>query len=497
MATLLTWLGKTDVQNMLQDKNAAISSIVLKNSKPFDRIVILANSWDEHWSLYESWLKKCLAAVERPYQDVSIQKVNIDSPIDYKSITKTMEQWLQKLLDTDASISINLTSGTPAMTAVSILLGKSIATCNFLQSTPDDEVKNVEIPIDFSTTYIHSANLRIASSVASNPKIERAFDEITSHSKSIKTVLKKAYKLALSDLPVLILGETGTGKEVMASAIHSASDRSDKPFRAVNCGALPESLVDSVLFGHIKGAFTGAVRAHDGLFAQANGGTLFLDEVGELPLDIQVKLLRVLQQKEITRVGDTETTQIDVRIIAATHRDLFLMVEKDLFREDLFYRMAVGVLNLPPLRERYDDIEPLVEELMEQINLQTTKYPDMKSKNISQSAKIFISQYSWPGNIRELWNTLNRAVLWSDNDTLETSDIQDAILSRPKTSNTSEINLSYGDEFDLPQHIDNIKKRYIELALSACGDSKTKAAKMLNIGSHQSLSNWMDKLGLE
>lgn len=497
MATLLTWLGKTDVQNMLQDKNAAISSIVQKNSEPFDRIVILASSWSEHWPRYESWLKDRLTIAERPHQDVSIQEVNIDSPIDYKSITKTVDLWLQKLSDTDDSISINLTSGTPAMTAVSILLGKGIATCNFLQSTPDDEVKNVEIPIDFSTAYLHLANSRIASSVASNPKIERAFDEITSHSNSIKIVLKKAYKLALSELPVLILGETGTGKEVMASAIHAASDRSDKPFRAVNCGALPESLVDSILFGHTKGAFTGAMRAHDGLFAQANGGTLFLDEIGELPLDIQVKLLRVLQQKEITRVGDTETTQIDVRIIAATHRNLFLMVEQELFREDLFYRMAVGVLNLPPLRERNGDIEPLVEELMDQINLQTTKHPDIKSKDISQSAKKFISQYSWPGNIRELWNTLNRAVLWSDNAILEVADIQDAILSRSKTSNTNKINLSYGDEFDLPQHIDNIKKRYIESALLACGNSKTKAAKMLNIGSHQSLSNWMDKLGME
>ena len=496
MAILLTWLGKTDIDNMLQDKNAAISTIALKNTNPFDRIVILSNSWSEQWPKYESWLKKRLATAERPYHDITIEKVNINSPIDYISITKTVDVWLQKLSAIN-SVSINLTSGTPAMTAVSILLGKGIANCKFIQSTPNGEVDNIEIPIDFSTVYKRSTSSHIAISVASNPKIENAFSTITAYSNSIKAIIKKAHKLAESDLPVLILGETGTGKEVMANAIHAAGERSNKPFRAINCGAIPESLVDSILFGHIKGAFTGAISNHDGLFAQADGGTLFLDEVGELPVDVQVKLLRVLQEKEITRVGDTKTTLVDVRIIAATHRDLFLMVEEDKFREDLFYRLAVGVLNLPPLRERYDDIQPIVDELLDQINLQITKYPNKKSKKISQSAKNIISGYLWPGNIRELWNTLNRAVLWSDNDIIEVSDIEDALLSSHKKDRNKEISLSYGDNFDLPQHIDNIKKEYIKSALIACGGSKTKAAKMLNVGSHQSLSNWMDKLGLE
>ncbi|WP_336512194.1 sigma-54 factor interaction domain-containing protein, partial [Vibrio anguillarum] len=180
--------------------------------------------------------------------------------------------------------------------------------------------------------------------------------------------MKKAHRLALSDLPVLVLGESGSGKEVMATAIHNASSRAEMPFRAVNCGALPENLVDSILFGHVKGAFTGADKDHSGLFEQANGGTLFLDEVGELPLNVQVKLLRALQQKEITRVGDVKSKVVDVRIIAATHQDLFQMTSQGAFREDLFYRLAVGVIEVPPLRARAEDIPELISILMSDIN---------------------------------------------------------------------------------------------------------------------------------
>ncbi|MCZ6404798.1 sigma-54 dependent transcriptional regulator, partial [Vibrio parahaemolyticus] len=231
------------------------------------------------------------------------------------------------------------------------------------------------------------------------------------------------------DLPALILGESGVGKEVMATAIHNASQRANKSFKAVNCGALPENLVDSILFGHVKGAFTGADKNHAGLFEQADGGTLFLDEVGELPLNVQVKLLRALQQKEITRVGDVESRSVDVRIIAATHQDLFSLTSNGSFREDLFYRLAVGVIEVPALRKRPEDIPDLISTLMLEINRQAHTHPLFGSKEISKDAINFAASYSWPGNIRELWNTLNRAVLWSEGEMISMEDLKSSVLS--------------------------------------------------------------------
>lgn len=291
-----------------------------------------------------------------------------------------------------------------------------------------------------------------------------------------------------------MLGESGSGKEVMATAIHNASSRSDKPFRAVNCGALPENLVDSILFGHVKGAFTGADKDYSGLFEQANGGTLFLDEVGELPLNVQVKLLRALQQKEITRVGDVKSRVVDVRIIAATHQDLFQMTSRGAFREDLFYRLAVGVIEMPPLRVRVEDIPELISTLMSDINQQAEKHPLFESKKISTDAINFAKSYPWPGNIRELWNTLNRAVLWSESSTISAEDLQSSVLSAGRRQS------SQGEFFvpgDIQQYIDTIKKDAVESALEYSRNNKSKAAEALGLKSHQTLSGWMTKLGIE
>jgi transcriptional regulator with PAS, ATPase and Fis domain len=272
-----------------------------------------------------------------------------------------MHKQLAHISSQSDGIYLNLTSGTPAMTVVSVLLGKSIAKCQLVQTTPQGEIIEVDVPVDFSAEYQKSSSTAIAQLASQNPSIYGAFDSITAKSNVMKDVIKKAQRLAYADLPALLLGESGTGKEVLAKSIHNASPRHDKPFKAVNCGALPENLVDSILFGHVKGAFTGAHQDHDGLFEQADGGTLFLDEIGELPLAIQVKLLRTLQQQEVTKVGDTVTKSVDVRIIAATHCDLFKMVSDESFREDLFYRLNVFPIESPALRERPDDIPLLIQ----------------------------------------------------------------------------------------------------------------------------------------
>lgn len=493
MATLISWLGRTDLDQMKLDNPASIATIALKG-KTLDSIIILASTWEDEWYDYEEWLKRKLACAGRSKTSVAIQRVRLASPIDYSAITKVMQKQLSKISAGSENICLNLTSGTPAMTVVSVLLGKSIAKCQLLQTSPQGELIEVEIPVDFATEYSKSSTGAIQSLTSDIPQLSSAFEAITAKSKIMQLLVKKAHRLALSDLPALVLGESGSGKEVMATAIHNASSRSDKPFRAVNCGALPENLVDSILFGHVKGAFTGADKDHAGLFEQSNGGTLFLDEVGELPLNVQVKLLRALQQKEITRVGDVKSKVVDVRIIAATHQDLFQMTSQGAFREDLFYRLAVGVIEMPPLRARAEDIPELISTLMSDINQQVEKHPLFESKKISADAINFAKSYPWPGNIRELWNTLNRAVLWSESPTISTEDLQSSVLSAGRRQS------SLGEFFvpgDIQQYIDTIKKDAVESALEYSRNNKSKAAEALGLKSHQTLSGWMTKLGIE
>ncbi|EHH2455748.1 AAA domain-containing protein [Vibrio parahaemolyticus] len=493
MATLISWLGRTDLDQMKLDNLASIATIALKG-KTLDSIIILASTWEEDWHDYKEWLERKLACAGRSKTSVAIQRVRLVSPIDYSSITKVMHKQLGSVAPEADQVFLNLTSGTPAMTAVSVLLSKGIAKCQLLQTSPQSEIIEVDVPIDFAAEYKKASTSAVQSLAENSPRLHAAFESITANSEVMQLLVKKAQRLALSDLPALILGESGSGKEVMATAIHNASSRSDKPFRAVNCGALPENLVDSILFGHVKGAFTGADKDHSGLFEQANGGTLFLDEVGELPLNVQVKLLRALQQKEITRVGDVKSKVVDVRIIAATHQDLFQMTSRGVFREDLFYRLAVGVIEMPPLRARVEDIPELISTLMSDINQQAEKHPLFESKKISADAINFAKSYPWPGNIRELWNTLNRAVLWSESNTISAEELQSSVLSAGrKQSSQGEFSVPG----DIQQYIDNIKKGAVESALDYSRNNKSKAAEALGLKSHQTLSGWMAKLGIE
>ena len=497
MNTLYTWLGYRDVENMKQDQNAAVASLAIFNKTPFDRIVIFANTWEESWDKYEIWLRKRLSTIQRPSDNIKVYRADVTTAIDYPTIIKHTEKWLSKLSEESEHLYINLTSGSPAMTAASILVGKGKSNTIFIQSSIDDNVLDVDIPVDFGKAYIQSAAKNIASKAVAKPLANKAFGNIVANSPVMKSTIKKAKRLSTSELPTLILGETGTGKEVLANAIHAASLRADKPIKIVNCGALPETLVDSILFGHVKGAFTGAEKEHKGLFEQADGGTLFLDEVGELTAETQVKLLRALQQGEITKVGSEQTINVDVRIIAATHRDLIQLVESNKFREDLFYRLAVGIVEIPSLRNRAEDILPLVNELTAEINMAGSKHPDYKSKNICESAIKFISSQAWPGNIRELWNTLNRAFLWSDKEKITENDIQNALITRTNKQEDADINLTLGQQINISDIIDMQRKKYIQAALKATGNNKSKAAKMLSLKSHQVLTNWIKELGLE
>src|SRR5213083_242936 len=289
-------------------------------------------------------------------------------------------------------------------------------------------------------------------------------------SRLFSDVMRLAEQVAPTESTVLIQGESGTGKEVIARYLHELSARAEGQFLSLNCGALPESLLESELFGHVKGSFTGAVRDKQGLFAAARDGTFFLDEIGEMSPATQVKLLRVLQEREAIPVGGTEAIPVDVRVVAATNRDLEDDIKRGRFRTDLYYRLNVIAIHLPPLRERRDDIQIFVNAFLEHI----AKEHGDKAKELSAEAHEVIMAYDWPGNVRELENALERAVVLTKSDTIPRSAIPDKIVERKAEPLVVE----------RPHHnptLDVIEQAYILWVLQSEGGNKTRAAEVLGI----------------
>jgi two-component system response regulator AtoC len=314
------------------------------------------------------------------------------------------------------------------------------------------------------------------------------FDGVIGKSKTFTDILGTVQKVAPYKSTVLLLGESGTGKEVLAKTLHRLSDRSKKPFVPINCGAIPETLLESELFGHCRGAFTHATRDKLGLVEEAHTGTLFLDEIGELPLTLQVKLLRFLQEGEIRRVGDTKDIQVDVRVVAATSKDLEAMVAAGEFREDLFYRLNVLQLGIPPLRDRKEDIPLLVEFFTHRITERMGRDPITFSK---KALKVML-EYRWPGNIRELENTLERTIVLSDTHHLDLQDLPESLQK-----NTPATSLDFlGETLSIKQATRLIEKELIKRGLKQTGGNRTQAAKLLEI-SHRALLYKIKEYGLK
>ena len=321
-------------------------------------------------------------------------------------------------------------------------------------------------------------------------EVEHHFGEIVGRSGSMRGIFESIRKVAETSSSVYIYGESGTGKELIARAIHRESPRRDGPFVKVNCSALAESLLESELFGHEKGAFTGAIRERKGRFELADGGTLFLDEISDIPPSVQVKLLRVLQEKEIERVGGEETIHVDVRIISATNRDLAPLVSKGAFREDLYYRLHIIPITVPPLRERKEDIAPLVHHFVKTISADIGK----SVEGVSDEVMALFHRYDWPGNIRELENMIERAIVLCDGRSLRVEEFP--LDDRASTRRSGEPLLPPPlGTISLDEALARLERAMIEGALAEARGVKTRTAELLGIKT-SALYYKLEKYGL-
>ena len=334
---------------------------------------------------------------------------------------------------------------------------------------------------------------------------DREFAQIVGSSPALESVLAEVERVAPTDSTVLILGETGTGKELIARAVHNISTRCGRPFVKLNCAAIPFDLLESELFGHERGAFTGAVAQRVGRFEMADTGTLFLDEIGDLPLALQPKLLRVLQEQEFERLGSDRTQRINIRLVAATHRDLTEMVARNEFRSDLYYRLNVFPVQVPPLRERRDDIRELVLHFVEVFSRRMGK----RIEQIPQPTLDAFSAYEWPGNIRELQNLVERAVIRSDNgvfpNPLSASEVSKGSSMQPDTGLPliagSDVGAESGAMFkqDSAESLDNVQRRHILRVLERTGwviSGPNGAGALLDVHPN-TLRSLMDRLGIQ
>ena len=494
MKVLMSWIGQTDIGASQRNEKSGFGPIgQVVREKEFDRIFLLCNYEKSKTAAYKKWLA---AQTKTP---IETRVVNLDSPMNFGEIYKAVNENISNLKQKygkDLSLVFHLSPGTSAMAAVWILVSKALYPAQLLQSSTEAGVQIASVPFEISAEFVPEMIRRADESLenaSSKFDLVADFSDIIFQSTQMSEVIEQARTIALHNVPVLIEGESGTGKELFARAIHRSSPRKKAPFIPVNCGAIPAELIESQLFGHRKGSFTGAIDNHIGFFEKADGGTVFLDEIGELPLLAQVKLLRVLQEKEITPVGSNSSKKIDVRIISATNRNLLEEVASGNFREDLFYRLAVFPLSLPPLRERQGDISKLAEYFLEKLNEENIGNYWSEPKRLSPGAKNVLLNHHWTGNVRELQNTILRVCILSPKSAISEKEMVRALFSRSIEEKEDVLNYSLGGNFSLPDLLSRISRHYLNRALKESGNNKSKAAKLLGLPNYQTFDNWLKK----
>jgi DNA-binding NtrC family response regulator len=496
---LVSWVGRTDLRAPTEGDQVGRGPIAQAlDARTFDEAVLISDYPKKEIVPFLKWLQS------QTETEIRIEYEALSGPTNFGEIYEAAARVVTHCLKRhakDTRLTFHLSPGTPAMAAVWIILAKTRFPAELIESSPQHGVRTASVPFDISAEFIpdllRGPDERLELLSAGLPPEAPEFVDIVHRCRVMDRLITKARRVAPRSVPVLIEGESGTGKELLARAIHRASPRRDKPFIAVNCGAIPAELVESALFGHEKGAFTGAEKTRMGYFEAASGGTLFLDEIGELPLPAQVKMLRALQEGEVIRIGSTKPIILDVRIIAATNRTLTDEVAAGRFREDLFYRLVVAVLQLPPLRERPGDMNLLVDALLKQINREHDSEPGYEHKRLSSGARNLLLAHPWPGNVRELLNTLQRAALWTSDSTIRSEDIREALLPANLGDDSRILDRPIGEGFSLPKLLSLVASHYLGRALDEARGNKTLAARLVGLPSYQTFSNWISKYGVK
>jgi len=445
--------------------------------------------------------------------DAVIHPVKLKNPTDYPEVFAVADRELASVVSVPRphpiDLCIHLSPGTPTMTAIWLLLGKSKYHPATFYQTHNEKAWVTNVPFDLAMEFVpqvlRDADARLQRLASHSPQELDGFTGIIGESRNLRVAVGLARRAALRDVSVLLLGESGTGKEKFARAIHDVSPRKAKKFMPINCAAFSKELLESELFGHIKGAFSGAHADRIGAFKEADGGTLFLDEIGECDPSMQVKLLRVLQPPDndpchrvFYRVGESKPTTSNVRIVAATNRDLLLAISRNQFRDDLYYRLAAITIKLPPLRERREDIPLLAERLLSQINQNFEKQePGYRHKKISTSAITFVRKHPWPGNVRQLYNTLLQSAVMTDGNVIDRQDVADAISEVPGNNASDLMEQPLGDGFVLTDFLEEVQRHYLVRGMKEAGSVKTKAAELLGYKNYQTLAAQLDRLNVE
>ncbi len=494
MPTLFAWLGNSDLRAAEDGLGTDFGPILMAlGTGAYDRLVLLSDHGQQRTRSFVAWLSgKFTGATDVRY-------ASLRSPTNFEDIYVAANEAVSATLSSspELQMTFHVSPGTPAMASVWVLLAKAKYGASLIESSREHGVRPVVVPFDLAAEFLPVASKQadeaLAHLVQGLPPAAPEFANIIHRCSAMKRVVAMAQRLALRDLPVLIQGESGTGKELFARAIHASSKRKDAPFVAVNCGAIPIELIDSELFGHEKGAFTGAHISRVGHFEAADGGTLFLDEIGELPLSSQVRLLRVLQEHEVTRLGASKPRKVDVRIVAATNRVLPEEVRAGRFREDVFHRIAVGILALPPLRNREGDLNLLIDALLDQVNREATSQPGFRHKVLTVGARKLLLRHAWPGNVRELHNALLRASIWAPGEKIAAEDVAEVLALTSSRADDAILDAALGERFSLPDLMAEVARHYLARAMKQSHGNKTEAAKLLGLGSYQTLTNWLLK----
>ena len=496
---LISWIGRADLRAPSEDPvvgNGPVAQAL--GVREFDAVVLISDFAENEVAPYIEWLRPWTQAT------VAVRHEPLSGPTEFGEIYEAAVRVVSATLvnhGRDAKLTFHLSPGTPAIAAIWIILAKTRFPAELIESSPEDGVRTASVPFDISAEFIpdllRGPDKRLERATAGLPPEAPEFADIIYRSEAMARVIERARRVAPRSVPVLIQGESGTGKELLARAIHRASPRRDRPFLAVNCGAIPAELAESELFGHEKGAFTGAGRARAGYFEAADCGTLFLDEVGELSPPAQVRFLRILQDGRVLRVGSTSHREVDVRIIAATNRSLAGEVAEGRFREDLYYRLAVADLKLPPLREREGDLGLLVNRLLEQVNEEHAQQPGFEHKKISPDARNLLLSHPWPGNVRELLNTLHRAALWTAGPIMRREDVREALLPAVSPVDSKILERPIGDDFSLPDLLASVARHYLARALDETQGNKSRATRLVGLPSYQTFTNWIKKYGVD